>query len=149
MVVRRTGVLLVAFAILLAIPRLSLAQTGGPCHDDIQRLCKDAGPGGVPGCLHQHASELSPACKARIGEAKERAQKRRAELKQACQGDLEKYCSKTEPGKLRIAQCLRANEAQLSPGCKAVLAERPARKGGTPAAPAAAPTVAPTAAPKQ
>ena len=139
MVRRRIDVLLVAFAILVVIPALSSAQMVGPCREDIQRLCKDMGPGGVAGCLHQHASELSPACKARLAEVKERVQQRRAQLKQACQGDVEKYCSKIQPGNLRLAQCLREHQEQISPGCKAALAERPAHKGGTPAPPGATP----------
>lgn len=135
---RQSGVLFVLSAILLMIPGLSRAQMVGPCREDMQRLCKDVGPAGLRDCMRQHASELSPACKARMAEVKERVQQHAAALKQACQGDVEKYCSKTQPGKLRIAQCLHEHEAELSPGCTAAMAEHPARKRATPAAGATA-----------
>jgi cysteine rich repeat protein len=129
---RRTGTLLVVCAILLAIPTISSAQAGGPCRDDIQRLCKNAGPAGVRGCMREHASELSPACKARLAEVKERMKQHAAALKQACQGDIEKYCSQVPPGPLRVAQCLHDHEAQLSKGCTTAMAQRPGHMGATP-----------------
>jgi hypothetical protein len=134
---RQSGTLFVVCAILLAIPSVSLAQAGGRCRDDIQRFCKDVGRAGLHDCMQQHASELSPACKARMAEVKERVQQHAAALKQACQGDIEKYCSQAPPGKLRVPQCLNEHEAQLSPGCTAAMAERPAvHKGATPKMPA-------------
>jgi hypothetical protein len=135
---RRTGTLFVVCATLLAIPSVSSAQAVGPCREDIQRLCKDAGPAGVRDCMRQHASELSPACKARLAEARERIKQHAAVLKQACQGDIEKYCSKVPTGGLRIAQCLHEHEAQLSSGCTAAMAQRPVRAGATPPASATA-----------
>ena len=35
-----------------------------------------------------------------------------------CAGDIERFCGNVEPGKGRIADCLKQNEAQLSPECK-------------------------------
>ncbi|HXX57814.1 MAG TPA: cysteine rich repeat-containing protein [Thermodesulfovibrionales bacterium] len=40
-----------------------------------------------------------------------------------CAGDVAKFCGTVQPGEGRIAQCLRQNEAQLSPGCKVHLAQ--------------------------
>ena len=35
----------------------------------------------------------------------------------ACRADIEKLCSKVEPGGARISGCLEAHEAELSPAC--------------------------------
>ncbi len=35
-----------------------------------------------------------------------------------CAADIARFCSNIQPGKGRIANCLKQNEAQLSPGCK-------------------------------
>jgi hypothetical protein len=35
-----------------------------------------------------------------------------------CAGDIARFCGNIEPGMGRIADCLRQNEAQLSPGCR-------------------------------
>ncbi len=35
-----------------------------------------------------------------------------------CAADVVRFCSNIPPGKGRIANCLKQNEAQLSPGCK-------------------------------
>jgi cysteine rich repeat protein len=35
-----------------------------------------------------------------------------------CATDIARFCGNIEPGKGRIANCLRQNETQLSPGCK-------------------------------
>ncbi len=40
----------------------------------------------------------------------------------ACRADVERLCPGIAPGGGRIAACLKANAAQLSPGCKAELA---------------------------
>lgn len=41
-----------------------------------------------------------------------------------CAEDLDKFCKGVEPGNLRLVNCLKQNEAQLSPGCKAHRDER-------------------------
>lgn len=37
--------------------------------------------------------------------------------KQACAGDIQKYCAGIEQGEGRIAKCLREHKTQLTPGC--------------------------------
>ena len=46
------------------------------CHDDVLNFCKDIKPGGgnIATCLKEHENELSPACKDRISQMKERKQ---------------------------------------------------------------------------
>jgi len=48
-------------------------------------------------------------------------------LRSACGGDVRSYCAGVEPGGGRIARCLGANAASLSPACKEVLAPFAAR----------------------
>jgi hypothetical protein len=36
----------------------------------------------------------------------------------ACDGDIARFCSNIQPGQGLIADCLKQNEAQLSPACK-------------------------------
>ncbi|GEO87085.1 MULTISPECIES: cysteine rich repeat-containing protein [Alphaproteobacteria] len=42
---------------------------------------------------------------------------------QACKADLRQYCKGVQPGGGRIAACLQANRANLTPTCQATLAE--------------------------
>lgn len=37
----------------------------------------------------------------------------------ACKTDYEKFCKDVQPGQGRIINCLKANEAKLSPECSA------------------------------
>ncbi len=96
------------------------AQQGGPCTDDVAKFCKDVRPGGgsVAKCLQEHENDLSPACKEQISKTKQKIQ----EFKEACRADVTKFCKDVRPGRGRILQCLKQNEAELSPGCKAVMA---------------------------
>jgi hypothetical protein len=47
----------------------------------------------------------------------------REQLRQACAGDISRYCPNLEPGGGRISRCLHENEEKLSDGCKAARAE--------------------------
>jgi hypothetical protein len=42
-----------------------------------------------------------------------------ARAEDACKADVERLCAGIPPGGGRLSACLKANEAQLSPGCKA------------------------------
>jgi hypothetical protein len=111
---------LVVAAIFCFVSSISYAQEmegKGACRADAEKFCKEVQPGhGYKAqCMKQHEAELSPACKERIAEAKEKVQ----EFVKACKPDAEKFCKGVAVGKGRIYHCLKANEAQLSPDCKA------------------------------
>jgi hypothetical protein len=44
-----------------------------------------------------------------------------------CEADVKKYCANVQLGEGRIAKCLRENQGQVSPDCKAKLKEIGAR----------------------
>lgn len=97
------------------------AKDAGPCHDDIQKFCKDMKPGGgaVAQCLKQHESELSQACKEKGEELKRKA----GEFKEACGEDARKFCKDAKHGHGGVVKCLRAHEPELSAQCKSKLGD--------------------------
>jgi cysteine rich repeat protein len=46
------------------------------------------------------------------------AARAQAPAEQACAGDIKAFCANVPQGEGRVAQCLRANQAKLSPGCQ-------------------------------
>jgi hypothetical protein len=42
---------------------------------------------------------------------------------QACAADISAYCAGVQQGEGRIAQCLRANQQKVSPGCEQAMAK--------------------------
>jgi len=65
--------------------------------------------------LKRHAGAISLACKEQLEAEREKAR----DFVKACKPDAEKLCKGIAPGKGIIYRCLKANEAQLSPDCKA------------------------------
>jgi hypothetical protein len=99
----------------------AFAQGAGACAGDMQQFCQGVQPGGgrMVQCLTQHKQQLSPGCKLRIVELAEQLK----EVHQACEDDIMTLCPGVEPGGGRIAQCLKANKAELSLECKAKIFE--------------------------
>jgi hypothetical protein len=91
------------------------------CKADLAKFCPQAKPGGgqVVACLKQNGAQLSPSCQARVAQMKEIL----AEVHQACEEDIHFLCAGIQPGGGRIAACLKQSAAEVSPGCKARLAE--------------------------
>ncbi len=91
------------------------AQESPPCSEDIANFCKDVKPGGgrIIACLNAHESGLTSLCRAKLQEVQNRID----ETKRVCSSDIEKFCKGIEPGEGRIARCLDARAAELSPAC--------------------------------
>lgn len=110
-------VMAVVFSFVSLIAYAQEMEGKGACRADAEKFCKDVQPGhgNIARCMKQYEADLSPACKERIAEGKEKAK----EFVQACKTDAEKFCKGVAPGQGRILRCLKENEAQLSPDCKA------------------------------
>ncbi len=88
----------------------------GVCKADIDKFCKGVKPGAgrIWTCLRSNEDRLSEACRARIAQVQEKGK----EFRQACQGDVQKFCKEVPPGKGRIVSCLKSHEAELSNPCR-------------------------------
>jgi hypothetical protein len=101
------------------------AADKNPCAEDIAKFCQDSGPGMMNrmDCLEKHENELSPACKefetaigGRKAEMRERV-KEMAKFRQACMGDMAKFCNDANPMQAGMIKCLNDHEGELSPAC--------------------------------
>jgi hypothetical protein len=126
------------------------------CKDDFKKFCSGVRPGRGRGwqCLKQHEAELAPACQEHLSRMRDRLEKKKEQISQACQADKEQFCKDVLPGDGRIAKCMKEHREQLSAGCKESMknlrpAKGPHRKmdGKKPVPPAAAPPAEPSAPP--
>jgi hypothetical protein len=114
-------------SVLITCPLLGQAAvttaTERPCQVDIEKYCSGVHRGGgrVAECLRQHQEQLSPECKARGQEVRERIR----EAHEECKEDVSKFCGDVRPGEGHIVACLRRHENGLSAGCRTAL--EPAR----------------------
>ena len=90
----------------------------GACKADIEKFCKDIKPGGgrIWVCLESNGDRLSKECANHMALGREKSR----EFRQACKGDVEKFCKGIVAGKGRIVSCLKSHEAELSNACAAV-----------------------------
>jgi hypothetical protein len=127
---RKTLAMLIApLAVALGIAAAPAAaqRGGGPCRQDIEKLCPNIKPGGgaFRDCLEQHASELSPACQQHLSQMKAKMQA----WQQACQDDVQKLCANVESGGGNIMRCLRDHHDQLSQACQDQIAQHRRGRG--------------------
>ena len=100
------------------------------CRDDVKTLCASADKGEARrACLETHKDPLAPACTAARTAAADARQDRRDAFRAACGGDVAKLCATVEKGHGKMVECIRGNEAQLSPACKSEVAALPAGRG--------------------
>lgn len=128
--------LFATFAMLLAIaataaetPAESKAGAQrGVCREEVKKICGDMKPGDgkYKQCLDASHDKLSPACREQL----DRGQGRIEAAHKACQADTQKFCAGTQPGDGRLHQCLKKNEAALSPDCRAALQHKPRPRPG-------------------
>ena len=87
------------------------------CAEDAKKFCGDVKPGAgrMYQCMTKHNAELSPPCRARLAEAKARYD----QFVNACKDDAAKHCKGIPPGSGRVLSCLKGQEANLAPDCKA------------------------------
>jgi len=121
-------------ALLLMSIAPAAARPPSVCSGDVKKLCKDVEPGGgrVFACLREHSTSLSQPCKDALREIKQAPTTRRWQRQskpwaEACMGDVKALCEGIPAGAGAFADCLKQHEKQLSPGCKAALASKPAK----------------------
>jgi len=124
-VVPRSGIKVfmgIVAAFLLTLPAATTwaeKEHHGPCAADVEKYCKDVQPGEgrIVKCLKEHEKDLSPACREKGAEMKNRM----GDFREACAGDVQKLCKDAQPGEGRIVNCLKEHEKELSPDCNATL----------------------------
>jgi hypothetical protein len=92
------------------------------CGDDIKKYCSAVTPGGghIVNCLQAYDDKISAQCSFSLDEVEIDFREVTDKLKEAvqsCQGDIEKLCSKTQPGQGRISACLAASSASITSSC--------------------------------
>jgi hypothetical protein len=87
-----------------------------PCKADAEKFCAGVQPGQgrIVQCLAQHEADLSPECKQKRDSFREQME----EVREACEGDVKKFCSGVQPGGGRIARCLQQHRNELSDACR-------------------------------
>jgi len=102
------------------------AAEDNPCTNEISKFCKNIKPGtsAMMDCLDAHENNLSAACKeyeATMGgkrsEMKEEV-RQEAKIRQACSGDVAKFCKDVNPKQGGVVKCLRDHKNSLSAACK-------------------------------
>ena len=92
------------------------------CGGDIKKYCRTVtrGEGRILHCMQAHEDKISPGCAFVLNEVALQAQTTADHLREAvnaCRGDIDKLCAKTQPGQGRIAACLAANKTSVSKDC--------------------------------
>jgi hypothetical protein len=96
----------------------------GACKADLEKFCKDVTPGEGRkiACLKAHSDKLSSECKAQGEKMKERRKEMHAGM-EACKADKEKFCKDVEMGGGKMKECMKSHEAELSAGCRDMMAK--------------------------
>ena len=92
------------------------------CGEDIKKYCSTVTPGDgrILHCMQAHEDKISPRCEYDLNEVALHAHTTTDRLKEAvnaCRGDIDKFCAKTQPGQGRVAACLAANRTSVSQNC--------------------------------
>ena len=97
-----------------------------PCSEDIAKFCKNIkfGTPAMMDCLESNEDQLSAACKeyeTTLGgkRVEKREQIRiQVEMRQACRGDVAKFCKDADPRQGGIAKCLKEHTNEISATCR-------------------------------
>jgi hypothetical protein len=96
------------------------------CNSELSQYCADVTPGEgrLLACLYAHSDKISGQCEHALYDAAarlERAISAITYVANECRSELETHCAVVEVGEGRVAQCLKAHAAKLSPGCDQAL----------------------------
>jgi Cysteine rich repeat len=93
------------------------------CGEDIKKYCSTVTPGEgrILYCMQAHEDKISDGCTSVLDEVVFQTETTADHLREAvnaCRGDIDKFCAKTQPGQGRIAACLAANRTSVSKSCE-------------------------------
>jgi hypothetical protein len=105
----------------LAALKKNVKAVGAACEGDVYQYCPNVKPGHgeVMKCLSSNSANLTPECQQVVQGAQEKAHA----FKKACGGDAKKFCQGIPAGQGRILACLKSKQADLSPGCQAMMSK--------------------------
>ncbi len=101
------------------------AADKNPCAEDIAKFCGNIkfGTPAMVNCLESHEAQLSAACReyeatmeGKRGERMEQA-KVYAKFRQACRGDIARFCRDADPKQGGTVKCLKGHANEISPAC--------------------------------
>lgn len=108
--------LILSAALLGTLASAGAGWADPPCLDDIQKFCPNSRPDqSVQDCLKSHEADLTADCKGHV----DGLRKTLRQLANICIWDIERFCGDVTPGGGRMGACLKQNEDNLSPICKA------------------------------
>lgn len=98
------------------------------CKVELDAWCKDVTPGEgrILSCLAAREDKLSGRCEYALYQASVQLEAFVSAIQHVateCKTDLEKSCANIEPGGGRLGQCLKKNEATVTPACKQAMAD--------------------------
>jgi hypothetical protein len=104
------------------------AQVLEGCNSELTQYCPEVTPGEgrLLACLYAFGDKLSGQCQNALYDAAvrlERAVNAITYVATECSSEIDTHCANVQPGEGRIAQCLRANQSQLSPSCSQALTD--------------------------
>ncbi|MDG2306040.1 MAG: hypothetical protein P8R42_15600 [Candidatus Binatia bacterium] len=117
---KRSLLFLGMFALLLAPAPLRAASE---CATELSALCaaESATPEEFVACARAKDGLLSEACQAQLAQGRrpfeERRARRRAELRDACEAEVERLCVGVKRRPKPLAHCLDANRDEVSARC--------------------------------
>jgi len=93
------------------------------CKAELESYCKDVTPGEgrLLACLYAFEDKLSSRCDYALYDASMRLERAVAALSHGateCKGDIDKHCSKVQPGEGRVVDCLKKQGDKLSKRCR-------------------------------
>jgi len=93
------------------------------CEKEFTSYCKDVTPGQgrLLACLYAHQDKISGQCDYALYDAAAKLQRLVAGLAYVageCHDDLASYCTDFQPGKGRLLDCIKKNDAKVSDRCK-------------------------------
>ncbi|MGH6912517.1 MAG: cysteine rich repeat-containing protein [Geminicoccales bacterium] len=104
------------------------AQVLDGCSSELTQHCAEVTPGEgrLLACLYAHGDKLSGTCEFALYDAAarlERAISAITYVASECRAELETHCANVEVGEGRVAQCLKDQAGDLSPGCNQALTD--------------------------